>query len=85
MAGIARDLNFRGRRRWSAGRRGSPAVAADPDVAFVIDGDAVVRIRPIVALARAAPVADQVALPRSNSRTGGAGAQQSAAGGFVVA
>src|SRR3989442_1976569 len=40
----------------------APAVAADPHIALVIDGDAVVRIRPIVALARAAPVADEVAL-----------------------
>src|SRR3954463_9843367 len=39
------------------------AVAADPDVALVIDGDAVVRGRPLIALAvAAAPVAQQRAL-----------------------
>ena len=37
------------------------AVAADPDVALVVDRDAVVRLRPLVALARPAPVADEVA------------------------
>src|SRR5581483_325782 len=37
------------------------AVAADPDVAFVINGDAVVRLRPFVALSGAAPAPDQVA------------------------
>ena len=42
-------------------RRRAAAVAADPHVAFVVDGDAVVRIGPVVALARAAPVADQIA------------------------
>ena len=36
-------------------------VAADPDVALVVDGDAVVRRRPLVALAGPAPAADQVA------------------------
>ena len=36
-------------------------VAANPDVALVVDGDAVIRQRPLVALARAAPVADEVA------------------------
>src|SRR5216683_4174415 len=37
------------------------AVAADPHVAFVIYGDAMVRIRPIVTSARATPVPDEVA------------------------
>src|SRR5262249_18197139 len=37
------------------------AVAADPDVAFVIYGDPVVRLRPFVALSRTAPVSDQIA------------------------
>ena len=37
------------------------AVAADPDVALVVHGDAVVRRRPLEALAGAAPVAQQVA------------------------
>ena len=37
------------------------AVAADPDVAFVIDVDAVVRLRPLVAVARPAPGAHQIA------------------------
>ena len=38
-----------------------PAVAADPDVALVVDEDAVVRVGPFVALARSAPVPQQVA------------------------
>ena len=42
-------------------RRRAAAVAADPHVAFVIHRDAVVRLRPVVALARSAPVSDQVA------------------------
>ena len=47
------------------------AVAADPDVALVVDVDAVVRLRPLVALARAAPGATR--LPAgSNTSTGGA-------------
>src|SRR5882672_7089811 len=37
------------------------AVAADPDVALVVDEDAVVRLRPLVARSRAAPVPHQVA------------------------
>src|SRR5712692_10310805 len=37
-------------------------VAADPDVAFVIHGDAMIRIGPIVTRAGAAPVPDEVAL-----------------------
>ena len=37
------------------------AVAADPHVAFVVDVDAVIRFRPLVALPRSAPVPDQVA------------------------
>ena len=49
------------RRRDRAGRRRSAAVAADPDVAFVVDGDAVIRIRPVVALPGSAPVPDQIA------------------------
>src|SRR6202007_1036770 len=39
----------------------APAVPADPDVALVIYGDSVIRIRPVVAFSRAAPVADEVA------------------------
>src|SRR5262245_20108630 len=35
------------------------AVAADPDVAFMINGDPVVRLRPLVTLSRTAPVPDQ--------------------------
>src|SRR4029453_10873346 len=46
----------------SRARRLAPPVAADPDVALVIDGDAVVRHRPVVSLTLAAPVRDQVAL-----------------------
>src|SRR6266508_3151402 len=37
------------------------AVAADPDIAFVIYGDPVVRLRPFVALSRTTPVPDQIA------------------------
>jgi hypothetical protein len=36
------------------------AVAANPDVALVVDEDAMVGIRPLVSLARPAPVAQQV-------------------------
>ena len=61
-SGVARDLHFRSPACWSAGCRGSPAVAANPDVPLVIHGDSVVRLRPVVALARAAPVPDEVAL-----------------------
>src|SRR5260370_9282503 len=43
------------------GIRGA-AVAANPDIAFVIDGDSVIRIRPIVTRARSAPMPDEVAL-----------------------
>src|SRR5258708_26227199 len=44
-------------------RRGlwSAAVPADPDIALVVDVDAVVRSRPVVTLARSAPMPDQVA------------------------
>src|SRR5207248_3495126 len=45
----------------AASRRRSAAVPANPDVAFVVDGDAVIRVGPVVALARSTPVADQVA------------------------
>jgi len=38
------------------------AVAADPDHAFGIDDDAVIRLRPFEALARAAPRVHNVAL-----------------------
>ena len=37
------------------------AVAADPDVALVVDRDAVIRGRPLVAFTRSAPVADEIA------------------------
>src|SRR5215475_1193875 len=37
------------------------AVAADPDIAFVIYGDPVVRLRPFVSLSRTTPVPDQIA------------------------
>ena len=36
------------------------AVAADPDVALVVDGDAVIRGRPLEAFARAAPVIEEI-------------------------
>src|SRR5207248_10813503 len=38
------------------------SVAADPEVAFTVWSDAVVRLRPLVALARTAPPFDDVAL-----------------------
>src|SRR5260370_33494540 len=41
---------------------GAAAVAADPNGAFVIDSDAVVRIGPIVTRSRAAPIHDEIAL-----------------------
>jgi hypothetical protein len=53
-------------------------VAANPDVADVIDEDAVVRGGPVVAGAGTTPVPQEVALLASNSSTGGAPAQQSA-------
>src|SRR5499426_1541911 len=37
------------------------AVAADPDIALVIYGDPMVRLRPFVALSRTTPVPDQIA------------------------
>src|SRR5205814_6839185 len=43
------------------GRRRAAAVAADPHVAAVVDRDAVVRVGPVVALSRPAPVADEIA------------------------
>src|SRR6185503_10930321 len=36
-------------------------VAADPHIAFVIDGDAVIGLGPLIALAGAAPMTDQIA------------------------
>ena len=36
-------------------------VAADPDIALVVDVDAMVRLRPLVTLPRAAPGSDEVA------------------------
>ena len=39
----------------------SPAVAADPHVVLVIDGDAMVGIRPHVALGGTAPMSDKIA------------------------
>ena len=36
------------------------AVAADPDVAFVINGDSMIRLRPLIARAGAAPVSDEI-------------------------
>src|SRR5262249_4478771 len=51
----------------SAGRlsasslHGGRAVAPNPNIAFVIDRDSVVRLGPIEALTRTAPMADQVA------------------------
>src|SRR5262249_6303757 len=38
------------------------AVAADPDVALIVDVDAVVRLRPLVALAWSAPRAHEIAI-----------------------
>ena len=60
------------------------AVAADPDVAFVVDMDAVVGLRPLVA--RPGPPQDRTRLPSgSNTRTGGAVRQHSAIGGLSSA
>ena len=54
------------------------AVAANPDEAFVVDDDAVVGIRPIVAAGRSVPPQWPTRLPAgSNSSTGGAGMQHS--------
>ena len=53
------------------------AVAADPDVALVIDVDAVIRRRPVVALGPDRPNARSGRPPALNSRTGGAAAQHS--------
>src|SRR4051794_12295706 len=41
-------------------RRSAAAVAADPYIAAIVDGDAVIGIGPVVALPRSAPMADQV-------------------------
>jgi hypothetical protein len=38
-----------------------PPVAADPDVPFVIDEDAVIAVRPLVSLTRTAPVPEEIA------------------------
>src|SRR5262249_55091789 len=40
--------------------RRATAIASDPDVAFVIDSDAMVGLRPFVALAFAAPVSNEI-------------------------
>ena len=40
-------------------RRLSTPVAADPHVAFVVDGDAMVRLRPVVARSRPTPMTDE--------------------------
>src|SRR5207248_1129119 len=47
------------RRLSAAGGRTAASVAADPHVPFVVDGDAVVRVRPVVAWSGAAPVSDE--------------------------
>src|SRR5690349_17048671 len=41
---------------------GTPSISADPDVALVVNRDSMIRIRPVVAIARTAPMADQVAV-----------------------
>ena len=43
------------------GRLRAAAIATDPDIALVVDIDAVVGRRPVIAVTRAAPMADQVA------------------------
>ena len=43
-------------------RRLPPSVSPNPDVAFVVDGDPVVRLRPVIAGSRTAPVAGQIAV-----------------------
>ena len=57
---------------------GPLAVAADPHVAFVVHRDSVIGVGPIVALARSAPMTQASSRLRSNSSTGGAGAQHCA-------
>src|SRR6202040_3969818 len=60
--GVARDLNFRSRQSWSAGRRGSPTVAADPDVPLIVHRDSMVGDWPVITFARSAPICEEVAL-----------------------
>ena len=49
------------RRLPEAAARSGTAVAANPDVALVVDEDSVIRLRPVVAFAGTAPVADEIA------------------------
>src|SRR5262249_16471858 len=42
-------------------RRCALSISANPDVAFVVDGDPMVRIRPVITLCRTAPTRDQIA------------------------
>ena len=64
----------------------SAAVAADPDVALVIDRDAVRRIGPVVSGARTAPVADQIAflIELKNRRRGRAALRDGRIGGGML-
>src|SRR4029077_18948012 len=41
---------------------GTAAIPGNPDIALVIDGDAVIGVRPIVTLTRTAPMPEKVAL-----------------------
>ena len=61
------------------------AIAGEPDEIIVVDVDAVLDFRPLVALAGAAPALEQVAGLTSNTRTGGAAAQHLDTGGFCSA
>src|SRR5205814_5239231 len=59
----SRRLPASGRRLSASTRRSRRAapVAADPYVAAVVDGDAVIRVGPVVAVAGSAPMPDQIA------------------------
>ena len=58
-------------------RRGA---AADPDVVLVVDGDAVLAVRPVVARARVRPTRSRISPSASNSSTGGAACSRCASG-----
>ena len=65
---------------------GSTAVATQPHVAFVVDRDAVRRLRPIVACSGAAPMSDEVAflIEFENRRRGRAALRDLRIGGGVL-
>ena len=59
---------------------GGAVVAAQPDEALVVDVEAVLPLRPLVAVARTAPCPDEVAVAESKTTTGGAAIASSSAG-----